>query len=178
MKSDGGGWTVFQFRMNGSQDFFLGWQDYENGFGDLNGEYWLGLRKIHRLTASASMLRVELGDFDGNTAYAKYSTFRVGNSSSNYTLTVSGYTGTAGDSLAYHNGRRFTTKDRDNDNHFSNCAQYNRGGWWYHKCHNSNLNGRYYHSGPQSHRDGIVWSHWKGTHHYSMKATEMKLRRV
>ena len=102
MTSDGGGWTVFQFRVNGSQDFFLGWQDYENGFGDLNGEFWLGLSKIHRLTANASMLRVELGDFDGNTAYAKYSTFRVGNSSSNYTLTVSGYTGTAGDSLAYH----------------------------------------------------------------------------
>ena len=169
--------------MNGSQDFFLGWQDYENGFGDLSGEFWLGLRKIHRLTASTNRLRVELGDFDGNTAYAKYSTFRVGNSSSNYTLTVSGYTGTAGDSLTYHNGRRFTTKDRDNDNHESlNCAQYHRGGWWYNGwyyiCHNTNLNGHYYHSGPQSHINGIVWRHWKGTYYYSMKATEMKLRRV
>ena len=59
--------------MNGSQDFYLGWHDYENGLGDLSGEFWLGLSKIHRLTASANMLRVELGDFDGNTAYAKYS---------------------------------------------------------------------------------------------------------
>ena len=178
MTSDGGGWTVFQFRVNGSQDFFLGWQDYENGFGDLNGEFWLGLSKIHRLTAKASMLQVELGDFDGNTAYAKYSTFRVGNSSSKYTLTVDDYTGTAGDSLAYHNGRKFSTKDRDNDNHESgNCAQANRGGWWYDGCKLSNLNGRYYHSGPQSHHDGIVWFHWRGTR-YSMKATEMKLRRV
>ena len=178
MTSDGGGWTVFQFRVNGSQDFYLGWQDYENGFGDLSGEFWLGLSKIHRLTASASMLRVELGDFDGNTAYAKYSTFIVGDSSSNYTLTVSGYSGTAEDSLAYHNGSQFSTKDRDNDNYgLVNCAQQHYGGWWYNDCHSSNLNGRYYDSGPQSRSDGLVWYPWR-TGRYSMKATEMKLRRV
>ena len=75
METDGGGWTVFQFRMNGSQDFYLDWNDYVHGFGNLNGEYWLGLSKIYRLTANTShtnMLRVDLGDFDANTAYAKY----------------------------------------------------------------------------------------------------------
>ena len=181
MKSDGGGWTVFQFRMNGSQDFYLGWQDYENGFGDLNGEFWLGLSKIHRLTASTNMLRVELGDFSEDTAYAKYSTFRIGNSSSKYTLTVSGYTGTAGDSLAYHNGLQFSTKDRDNDN---NCAQQFHGAWWFGGCFRSNLNGHYsdHPTEPQpghNRHDGLTWNHWKGnTYYYSMKATEMKLRRV
>ena len=178
MTSDGGGWTVFQFRMNGSQDFYLGWHDYENGFGDLSGEFWLGLSKIHRLTASTNMLRVELGDFDGNTPYAKYSTFWVGNSSSNYTLRVYGYTGTAGDSLTTHNGRQFTTKDRDNDNARYNCAQAYHGAWWFSSCKASNLNGLYYRSGPQSGGNGLVWSRWKGTERYSMKATEMKLRRV
>ena len=172
---------MFQRRMNGSQDFYLGWDDYENRFGDLNGEFWLGLNKIHRLTANTNhtnMLRVDLGDFDANTAYAKYSTFRVGDSSSKYTLTVYGYTGTAGDSLTYHNGRQFSTKDQDNDYHGSrNCAQLNQGAWWYNSCHNSNLNGHYYHSGPQSNSNGLAWSHWKSSY-YSMKATEMKLRRV
>ena len=119
---------MFQHRMNGSQNFYLNWDEYENGFGDLNGEFWLGLCKIHRLTATTShtnMLRVDLGDFDANTAYAKYSTFMVGDSVSNYTLTVSGYTGTARDSLAVHNGRQFSTADRDNDNlEDANCAQY------------------------------------------------------
>ena len=71
---------------------------------------------------------MELGDFDGNTAYAKYSTFMDGDSSSNYTLTVSGYTGTAGDALTTHNGRQFTTKDRDNGQ--INCAQQIGGAWW------------------------------------------------
>ena len=179
MRSDGGGWTVFQFRVNGSQDFFLGWQDYENGFGDLNGEFWLGLSKIHRLTANASMLRVELGDFSEDIAYAKYSTFIVGDCSSKYTLTVSGYTGTAGDSLAYHSGSQFSTADQDNDNYgLVNCAETHRGAWWYNDCDLSSLNGHYYHSGLQSRTDGLVWYHWKQTTRYSMKATEMKLRRV
>ena len=164
--------------MNGSQDFYLGWHEYENGFGDLNGEFWLGLRKIHRLTASTNRLREELGDFDGNTAYAKYSTFWVGNSSSNYTLRVYGYSGTAGDSLTYHNGHQFTTRDRDNDIHRRiNCAQNHREAWWYGTCHNSNLNGLYYHSGPQTNGNSLTWYHWKSSY-YSLKATEMKLRHV
>ena len=96
-----GGGLVFQRRINGTQDFYLNWADYVRGFGDVSGEFWLGLHKIHRLTASSTRLRVDLADFDGNTRYAKYNTFCVGDSDSKFRLTVSGYSGTAGDSLAY-----------------------------------------------------------------------------
>ena len=41
-------------------------------------------------------LRVDLKDWEGNTAYAKYSIFYIGNSTENYSLTVSGYSGDAG----------------------------------------------------------------------------------
>ena len=174
---------MFQFRMNGSQNFYLNWDDYVHGFGNLNGEFWLGLSKIHRLTANTShtnVLRVDLGDFDGSTAYAKYSTFRVGDSVSKYTLTVSGYTGTAGDSLASHNGNQFSTRDQDNDASILHCAQKFKGGWWYRGCYDSNLNGRYYPSVPysSSYPDGVDWYHWKMTILYSLKVTEMKVRRV
>ena len=111
--SNGGG-SVFQRRMDGTVDFYLNWADYVKGFGDLNREFWLGLNKINRLTAAQSnRLRVDLEDFAGNKRFATYSTFKVGNADTKYTLTVSGYGGDAGDSLTYHNGMKFSTKDQD-----------------------------------------------------------------
>lgn len=62
-KTAGGGWTVFQKRIEGSVDFYRGWDDYKRGFGNLNGEFWLGLDKVHRLTKERSMLeRLEWKD--------------------------------------------------------------------------------------------------------------------
>ena len=55
METDGGGWTVFQKRMDGTVNFYRGWKDYLCGFGDFHGEFWLGLNKIHRLTSSNSL---------------------------------------------------------------------------------------------------------------------------
>ena len=177
METDGGGWVVFQRRMNGVVDFYRPWADYLKGFGDLNGEFWLGLHNIHRLTRAASTtLRVDLGDFEGGKRYAIYSTFRVLDSSRKYMLIIGGYSGNAGDSMGGHNGLNFTTFDEDNDLATDgNCADYNKGAWWYSACHSSNLNGQYL-SGPQtSYADGINWAHWRG-HYYSLETTEMKLR--
>jgi len=90
----GGGWTVFQKRLNGSVDFYLNWSDYKVGFGDLNGELWLGLDKIHRLTAdNNSMLRVDLEDFEGNTRFAEYNMFGVMNENNMYRLNLGSYSG-------------------------------------------------------------------------------------
>ena len=128
MTTDGGGWTVFQRRKDGSQNFYLPWNNYVNGFGNICGEFFLGLEKIHRLTQkSNSELRVELEEWSGSKSYAKYSSFAVGNSASKYPLTVSGYSGNAGDSMSYHNGMKFSTYDQDNDVWDGNCAQTYRG---------------------------------------------------
>ena len=185
METDGGGWTVFQRRQNGSVDFYRNWTDYEDGFGNLTGEFWLGLGKINRLTKEQSnTLRVDLGDFDGNTAYAQYTTFSVSNSTTEYTLTVGGYSGTAGDSLinstfnyGIHNGMKFSTRDNDNDlgGNF-NCAQTYHGAWWFNTCFRSHLNGLYHHNPVISSDKGTIWSTWKG-YNYSLKFTEMKTRR-
>ena len=142
MSTDNGGWTVFQRRKDGSVDFYRNWDQYVNGFGNLNGEFWLGLRQINEITAfSSSSLRVDLP----SSYYAKYSSFSVGDSASKYTLSVSGYSGNAGyDSLSYHNGMKFTTLDQDNDNWGSNCASQNsKGAFWYNACYNANPNGEY-----------------------------------
>ena len=104
--TDGGGWTVFQRRLNGSLDFYRGWESYKNGFGDLNGEFWLGNDNLHRLTAADDViLRVDLEDFDGNTTYAEYTTFKVANEADKYRILFDGYRGTAGDSMQVSSGK-------------------------------------------------------------------------
>ena len=81
---------MFQRRMDGSVDFYRNWFDYQQGFGNLTGEFWQGLDKIHRLTTTGTELRVDLQDFEGNSAYAQYTNFSVGDSASKYTLSVTG----------------------------------------------------------------------------------------
>ncbi|CAG2243819.1 Ryncolin-2,Ryncolin-1,Fibrinogen C domain-containing protein 1-A,Fibrinogen C domain-containing protein 1,Fibrinogen C domain-containing protein 1-B,Fibroleukin,Fibrinogen-like protein A,Ryncolin-3,Angiopoietin-4 [Mytilus edulis] len=97
MTTDGGGWTVFQNRINGNVDFYRNWEEFELGFGDIETEFWLGNAKLHQLTSSnAYTLRVVLEDFDNETRYAEYQSFAIGNAPSKYALTVSGYSGDAG----------------------------------------------------------------------------------
>ena len=103
MTTDGGGWTVFQKRLDGSVDFYLKWESYKNGFGDLSGEFWLGNDNLHRLTAADDvMLRVDLEDFEGNITYAEYTNFNVADEADKYRLLIGGYKGTAGDSMTAH----------------------------------------------------------------------------
>ena len=90
----GRGWTVFQRRVDGSVDFYKNWNDYKNGFGNLSGEFWLGLDKIHRLSVTGqSVLRVDLESFENETAYAVYKSFSVGNERDAYILNVRSYSG-------------------------------------------------------------------------------------
>ena len=173
-----GGWTVFQRRRDGSEDFYRGWADYVAGFGNLKREFWLGLDRINCLTSVAprTELRVDLADFEGNYKYAQYSFFSVGNSGTNYRLKIASYTGTAGDSLAYHNGMQFSTKDRDNDQYSGgNCVTYRgwRGAWWYNNCAHSNLNGLY--RSGLSGGQGVTWHHFLNNQ-VSLKFAQMKLR--
>lgn len=168
---------MIQKRLDGSVDFYRGWDDYKRGFGNLSGELWLGLDKIHRLTREQSRLRVDLEDFNGATVYAEYSLFGVGDEDSKYSLSLGAYSGTAGDSLSWHRGLAFTTKDRDNDPHSGNCAISYKGAWWYNGCHSSNLNGRYLKGAHSSYADGVNWFDWRG-HHYSAKRAEMKIKPV
>ncbi|XP_063416242.1 angiopoietin-4-like [Mytilus trossulus] len=41
MTTDGGGWSIIQRHQDGNVDFQRTWPEYENGFGNLEGDYWL-----------------------------------------------------------------------------------------------------------------------------------------
>ncbi|XP_027790757.1 tenascin-R isoform X2 [Marmota flaviventris] len=172
MTTDGGGWIVFQRRQNGQTDFFRKWADYRVGFGSLEDEFWLGLDNIHRITSQGRYeLRVDMRDGQ-EAAFAYYDKFSVEDGRSLYKLRIGSYNGTAGDSLSYHQGRPFSTEDRDNDVAVTNCAMSYKGAWWYKNCHRTNLNGKY---GESRHSQGINWYHWKG-HEFSIPFVEMKMR--
>ncbi|XP_059781943.1 ficolin-1-like [Balaenoptera ricei] len=177
MDVDGGGWTVFQRRSDGSVDFYRDWTAYKQGFGSQLGEFWLGNDNIHALTAQGnSELRVDLMDFEGNHEFAKYQSFKMAGEAEKYKLVLGAFVeGSAGDSLTSHNNHAFSTKDQDNDKNTANCAVQYQGAWWYNNCHVSNLNGRYLGGPHESFANGINWRLGKG-YNYSYKVSEMKVR--
>jgi len=177
--TEGGKWTVIQRRMDGTLNFYRPWKQYKAGFGNAKGEYWLGLENIHRLTLSRKHeLRVDMEDFEGNKVFARYSSFSVGSEADGYKLVVGGFkSGGAGDSLAVHNGMKFTTFDKDQDKYSGNCAKTYYGPFWLNKCGHANINAVYQWGPTVSGHTGVVWTHWKGAK-YSLKAVSMKIRPV
>ncbi|XP_069140960.1 ficolin-1-A-like [Argopecten irradians] len=157
-----GPWIVIQRRTNGDVDFYRNWDDYKEGFGDLHGDFWLGNDKIHVLTSTPKVLRVDLEGWGGTKGYAQYSTFQVAGEAEHYQLTVQGFSGNVSyDALGQHNDNSFTTFDKDNDNHFAiNCAEYYKGGWWYSDCHYTNLNGLYIVDDGSTHVNSMVWGNF------------------
>ncbi|XP_066128828.1 angiopoietin-related protein 6 [Saccopteryx bilineata] len=175
---EGGGWTVIQRRQDGSINFFTTWQHYKVGFGQPDGEYWLGLEPVHQLTSRGDYeLLVLLEDWGGRGARARYDGFSLEPESDHYRLRLGQYHGDAGDSLSWHNDKPFSTVDRDRDSYSGNCALYHRGGWWYHACAHSNLNGVWHRGGHYRNRyqDGVYWAEFRGGA-YSLKKVAMLIR--
>ncbi|XP_035853186.1 microfibril-associated glycoprotein 4-like [Sander lucioperca] len=186
MDSEGGRWTVFQRRMDGTVNFYRGWDQYKTGFGIAAGEYWLGLESLYHLTERRRYeLLVDMEDFEGNKVFARYSSFSIDSESSGYTLHISGFTDRgAGDALSYHNityrhnGQKFTTFDKDQDTSRVNCARLYLGAFWYGSCYYANPNGVYRWGADSTISGvGVQWNSWKGRN-YSLKTISMKIRPV
>lgn len=125
METEGGGWAVFQ-RRGEMWPWFP--PSVELGFGKVAtmSEFWLGNDNINLLTVNRSIsLRVELESWRNphTKVYATYQHFSVGDEKSNYKLEVSGYGGTAGNALSYHNSMPFQAiEDKQNDPFDFNCV--------------------------------------------------------
>ncbi|XP_050964075.1 microfibril-associated glycoprotein 4-like [Labeo rohita] len=173
---------VIQRRMDGSVNFYRPWNQYKRGFGNVEGEYWLGLENMYELTHNRNyMLRVDLEDFEGRKAFALYSSFSVGPEADGYRLQVSGFRnkGGAGDSLTHHNGQKFTTFDKDQDPYSGNCANLYLGAFWYNVCHYTNPNGVYLWGADNTHYAiGVAWFTWKDNYTISMKSISMKIKNI
>ena len=138
--SGGGGWTILQRRKDGSTDLRnRDWIEYEDGFGSLHGEFWIGLRSMHCLTSQGHWeLRIDYHLKNGTKSYLHYNKFSVGSPEDQYPLNISGFESIGlTDPFNAHtsqNGMKFSSRDRDNDFLYSgNCAYY-RGGFWHSNC--------------------------------------------
>ncbi|CAG2214786.1 Ryncolin-2,Techylectin-5B,Angiopoietin-1,Angiopoietin-2,Ficolin-2,Ficolin-1,Ryncolin-3,Angiopoietin-related protein 7,Angiopoietin-4 [Mytilus edulis] len=165
MDTGNGGWTTIQRRYDGTVDFYRFWDDYKAGFGEIAGEHWLGNDYLHAILRQRSyQVRFEVEDFSGNTAYAIYSAMYVGDESTNYKLSLTGYKGTAGNAMVDANGTpmngmMFTTLDGDNDISRDNCGNIKKSGWWHAACTWANLNGGMYID--EINEKSIHWKTWK-----------------
>uniref|UniRef100_H3AZP9 Tenascin XB n=1 Tax=Latimeria chalumnae TaxID=7897 RepID=H3AZP9_LATCH len=163
METDGGGWIVFQRRMNGKTNFWRKWWDYAVGFGNLTEEFWLG-KTLSRHEDTAGKKSGPFFFFLNFPYGVTQPSFKV--------VEQEVKTSCAGDSLHYHDGSIFSTKDRDPSKHIAPCALSYKGAWWYKNCHFANLNGLY---GSTKDHQGINWYDWKGFE-FSIPFTEMKMR--
>uniref|UniRef100_K1QUP3 Ficolin-1 n=1 Tax=Magallana gigas TaxID=29159 RepID=K1QUP3_MAGGI len=178
MATDGGGLTiVFQRRHDGSEDFNRTWIEYKNGFGNVSSEFWLGNDKIHHLLAQGTYeMRMDMKDFSNEEHHVKYSSFYVGNEFTNYTVTLSGFSGDVGNVIPIDT-MMFTTSDQDNDVAGDNCAELYVSGWWHKHCNCANPNGLYLSGETAIYGKGITYKPWLGAF-YSLRFTELKVRRV
>ena len=133
MDIDSGGWLVFQYRHNGEIDFFRNWQEYKQGFGSLDKEFWLGNDWLYYFTSSYDQeLYIQGERFSGDINFSKYSEFKIDSEDQKYRLHVSGLTGTR----TVYDGALFSSPDQDNDDWTGgDCAKFkSRGGFWYTAC--------------------------------------------
>ena len=182
MSLQGGGWTVIQRRVNGSEDFDRSWKEYQIGFGHFDANFWLGLEKIRAITdCETNELYIGFEKID-STEFRKatYDSISLKDEANFYELNIGSYTGVtgdAGDSLGSHDTYKFSTKDKDNDGTATDCAGTYNSGWWYGTgCHSAHLNGEYYATAaaqPAGH--GIIWEAWLGTN-TPMKTVVMAVR--
>ncbi|XP_072395487.1 microfibril-associated glycoprotein 4-like isoform X2 [Diabrotica undecimpunctata] len=181
MDTDGGGWTHIQKRVDGSQDFYLPWRDYKFGFGDLSGEFWIGLENIYHMTAfEINELLIEITETNKTKSYAQYKAFSIGSEKDGYVLSeLKGFSGNAGDSLTHHLNAKFTTLDVDQDKNGGNCAQIFEGAWWYVNCHSSNLNGKFMTVVlPKTYEaHGLTW-HALRNEHVNLAGSRMLIRPI
>nr|XP_023674341.1 angiopoietin-related protein 3-like [Paramormyrops kingsleyae] len=180
MTADGGS-TVIQRRQDGSVEFDQTWEKYENGFGSLEREFWLGLRKIHSIARQGDyILRIELEDWKQGRRSADYH-FSLEGAALHYAIRLRPLSGSLEDALGNQTGMGFTTKDRDNDNDAeANCAHSYTGGWWFNACGDANLNGKYIHGrarGRTERRRGMHWKPSRGSS-YSIRTTKISIHPV
>lgn len=119
-KIAGPGWVVIQRRFDGTVDFNRDFTEYQEGFGNPYGEFWLGLERLHKITDyQTHNLYISVIDYHNKTRFAQYDSFAIGSKDEGYNLKSLGkYSGNAGDFMRTNENKKFSI-----------CSKKERG-WW------------------------------------------------
>ena len=154
-ETGGGGWIMYQRRVDGTLNFTKSWKDYKEGFGnngDNTTELWLGNENVYELLQSyggrGGKLRIEVDAFDGELGWIEAHNFTMNNEASQYRIhwdnCVASGSGMA-NNWNQHKGHPFKTIDKAIG--AEGCLSYLKGGWWYGKgCGVVLINGEYVNS--------------------------------
>ena len=177
-----GGWTVFLRNAHGFMTFDKKWNEYKNGFGNVEYDFWLGNEFMYNVTklynshiSKTVELYIIVAAPDDHSFYAMYKNFAILSEDKNYTLQVSShFMGTMGDALQYHNNMQFSTMDRDNDEDTGDCVNHHGGyGWWYRKCYHTVLTRVKYNATYRRYIPAPRWYHLYNAHMDLKNATMM-----
>lgn len=168
------GWMTIQKRMNGKVTFDRGWDDYLNGFGFPDGDHWIGLRNILKLTKQKKVgefdnknpiIRVDVEDWDGVNGFMEHSSFSLLSEKSDFEILELGrYSGTSGlnGPFQFIGSTPFSTYDHNNDYRRNPaCVRSQKGGWWFGSCVDINLNGVYAAQREAMIKEKIFIRNWK-----------------
>ncbi|CAD5208622.1 unnamed protein product [Bursaphelenchus xylophilus] len=158
----GGGWTVIQQRVDGSEPFWnRTWDEYKNGFGALgkNSSFYAGNELIHLLSkqyGQFATLRIELyGDQTPRSPYAndfyfQHYNFTLADEEDFYRMKIwldwaiiVGNASAGWYDVTYSNNIAFSTIDKISDPDKQCQTKFRMGGWWTHYCGVASLNGEY-----------------------------------
>uniref|UniRef100_A0A7M5UNJ7 Fibrinogen C-terminal domain-containing protein n=1 Tax=Clytia hemisphaerica TaxID=252671 RepID=A0A7M5UNJ7_9CNID len=179
----GRGWTTIQRRLNGDIDFNRGWQSHKEGFGDVNGDLWIGLETIREMSAllNNTLIRIQGESFNGDRRFIIAKGFYIEDEQKKYKLhagTMINDEWDIGHDWTYHGGSMFTTRDDDNDKKGgSNCAQKYPCAWWYVNCYALNANRAPAKQQQTTYADGISWPAWLGDFQ-SLKTINMAIKKM
>ena len=113
--------------------------DFDEGFGPLKQNHWLGLKYMRKLVMNQpTQVRIELFNDEDDLVFAEYEYFHIQSKADSYKLSVGeAIYGDLTEYLgSYHNDMKFSTFDQDNDEDpVKNCALINNGGWWFRNCY-------------------------------------------
>ena len=106
------------------------WDEYKNGFGDLNGEFWLGLEKLYRILNQPYVrysVRIETWSESGNLWFEEFENFYIGDENEQYEIKSTGSHGNLNFQSYFNYGGKFFTHDKDSN---AKCGFLNNGFWY------------------------------------------------